>query len=160
MALRAARSRLLGRLAVSVSLVACGGAAQPATAPPATSPGPPRFGAAALGATSASFKNIKKHETSGDMIYYRADVAAYEGIKLAALSYGFRDDRLATVRFELAEARDCARMLDALKPSFGNAPRAQPNAGRGTSYTWSGEGWTLRLNDFGSAQCNGIFFRP
>ena len=58
-------------------------------------------------------------------------------IKLAALSYGFRDDRLATVRFELAEAswREDARRP---KPSASaTLPGAQPNAGRGTSYTWS-----------------------
>lgn len=126
--------------------------------PPTTSTATGRFGEAALGAPLASFKKLERRDTHEGTTYYRPETKAYEGVTLSRVSYAFRDDKLVSVSFDVAVAKDCARMLEALKKDFGPSPKAEPNHGKGTSYTWTGGDWAMKLNDFGGTQCNGILF--
>lgn len=126
--------------------------------PPTTSPAAGRFGEATLGAPLATFKNLERREAHEGTVYYRPEKKAYEGVALSRISYAFRDDKLVSVSFDVAVAKDCARMLEALKRTFGAAPKAEPNLGKGTSYSWIGGDWALKLNDFGATQCSGILF--
>ena len=122
--------------------------------PKPTSSAVAKLGDVELGAKLSTFTNLKKADESMGLVYYRDDPPpALEGVKLARASYAFRDDKLQSFTFQLADPKECAALAEKLGGRFGK-PKTEPNAGGGTSHRWTGATWTLRLNDFGKT-CDG-----